>query len=95
MVLDDQLGQDRDPARPGRRLPDLSVLPPLLPLLLLLLLLPPPLALLPLLLLLLDDPQAATASATASTTPTYPHDLVPRSLIPLLLHTVDPTGTDA
>src|SRR5581483_8914298 len=46
-----------------------------------------------LLLLLLDDPQAATASATASTTPTYPSNLVPRSLIPLLLHTVDPTGT--
>lgn len=72
-----------------------AVLPPLLPLLLLpllLLLLPPPLAALPLL-LLLDDPQAATANATASTTPTYPNDLVPRSLIPLLLHTVDPTGT--
>ena len=69
-----------------------AVLPPLLPLLLLLLVLP----LLPaalLLVLLLDDPQAATASATASTTPTYPNDLVPRSLIPLLLHTVDPTGT--
>jgi hypothetical protein len=73
-----------------------AVLPPLFPplLLLVLLLLPPPAAAL-LLLLLLDDPQAVTASATARTTPTYPNDLVPRSLIALLLHTMDPTGTDA
>jgi hypothetical protein len=71
-----------------------AVLPPLFPLLALLLLVLPPLPELALLLLLLlfDDPQAATASATASTTATYPNDLVPRSLIPLLLHTVDPTG---
>src|SRR5579884_1405904 len=71
-----------------------AVLPPLFPLLLLLLAPPlaPPLALL---LLLPDDPHAATANTTAARTAKYPSDLVPRSLIPLLLHTVDPTGTGA
>jgi hypothetical protein len=71
-----------------------AVAPPLFPLLLLLLLLPPlllpPLALV---VLLDDEPQAATARTTAAITPTYANFLVPRKLILLLLHMVDPTGT--
>jgi hypothetical protein len=68
-----------------------AVAPPLPELLVLVLLAA---ALLVLLLLLLDDPHAATTRATATMTPTYASDLVPRKLIPLLLlHTVDPTGT--
>ena len=45
--------------------------------------------LLALLLLLLDEPQAAATSATATMTPTHATDLVPRKLIPLLLHMVE------
>jgi hypothetical protein len=67
-----------------------AVLPPFPPLLLPPLLAPPPLALL--VELLLEDPHAATISATATMTPTYASHLVPRKLIPLLLHTVDPTA---
>jgi hypothetical protein len=56
---------------------------------------PFPLELLPLLLVLAllllfdDEPQPAATSATAAITPTHASDLVPRKLIPLLLHMVD------
>ncbi len=46
-----------------------------------------------LLVLLLDEPQPAATSATAAMTPTHASDLVPRKLIPLLLHMVEPAGT--
>ena len=69
-----------------------AVAPPLLPLLLLV----PLLLLAPLLLLLDDDddePQPAATSATTAMTPTQAGNLVPRNLIPLLLHMVGPAGT--
>src|SRR5580704_17379741 len=58
---------------------------------------PFPLELLPLLLVLAllllfdDEPQPAATSATAAITPTHASDLVPRKLIPLLLHMVEPS----
>jgi hypothetical protein len=69
---------------PGAVAPPLPLL--LLLLLLLVLLLAPLLALL---LLLLDEPQPAATSATAAMTPTHAIDLVPRKVIPLLLHMVE------
>jgi hypothetical protein len=45
------------------------------------------------LLLLDDDPQPAATSATVAITPTHASDLVPRKLIPLLLHMGEPPGT--
>ena len=68
-----------------------AVAPPLpLPLLLVLLVVALLAPLLLVALLLLDDePQPAAISATAAMTPTHASDLVPRKLIPLLLHMVD------
>jgi hypothetical protein len=65
-----------------------AVAPPLPPLLLLVVALLPPL-LLVVLVLLDDEPQPDAISPTAAMTPTHASDLVPRKLIPLLLHMVD------
>ena len=64
-----------------------AVAPPL-PLELLLVAVP----LLAVLVLLDDEPQPAATSAAAAITPTHASDLVPRNLIPLLLHMVEPKG---